>query len=341
MTPRRTSRGFRIAMALVLVMGLGLSGLAVGSAAGADRVLLTNWVPEGGAAPVFHALEKGWFKAEGINLRILRGYGSNKTAGDLEAGKTNFAYGDTASIILIRAKGAKSKVVGVYMDKSPVGLAAVPPTPLRTPKDLEGRSLGMSPFSITRQLLPVLAAINGVDVSKIRIITTQPGLGVSQLLSGNFDISDMWEASSKEIAVVKAQEAGKKISFIAYRDFGLDVYSLTFWANEPTLKKDAKNLRGFLKAAYRGFRAARKNPQAAFASLMKHHPALDRKVTRLQIATLLNNLVDWDRWDRKGPGAIDAAKMQITLNTVRKGFKVKKDLKAQDIYTNAFLPGKM
>ena len=49
MTPRRTSRGFRIAMALVLVMGLGLSGLAVGSAAGADRVLLTNWVPEGGA----------------------------------------------------------------------------------------------------------------------------------------------------------------------------------------------------------------------------------------------------------------------------------------------------
>ncbi len=84
-------------------MGLGLSFFALGSAA--DRLLETNWLPEGGAAPVFHALEKGWFKAEGINLRIVRGYGSNKTASDLDAGKANFAYGDTSAIILTRTKG--------------------------------------------------------------------------------------------------------------------------------------------------------------------------------------------------------------------------------------------
>jgi NitT/TauT family transport system substrate-binding protein len=326
---------------VVLAGGLGLFSLALGSAAEVDRVLTTNWIPEGTAAPVFQALEKGYFKQEGINLKIVRGYGSNKTAGDVDAGKTDFGYGDITAVVLVRAKGGTTKVLGLFMDKSPVGLGTLAPLPLKTPKDLEGQAIGISAFSITRNLLPILAAKNGVDYSKIRIITVQPGVGHSQFLAGKFPVSDMWEASSKEIAIVKGKQAGKKINYMPFRNFGLDIYSMTFWVKEANLKKDPKVIRSFLKAAYRGFADTRKDRKTAFNSLMKHHPALDKAITTMQVDTLVDSMIDWKRWDKMGPGTVEEAKMKLTLDTVRKGFKVKAKLKAKDLYTNDFLPKKM
>lgn len=331
---------FRRAAAVCLGGALVLSGLAAGSASAVDRVLMTNWIPEGTAAPVFHALEKGWFKGEGIDLRIVRGYGSNSTASAVSEGKAHFGYGDTSAIILVRAKGADAKIVGLFMDKSPVGLGSLAPLPLRAPKDLEGRSIGLSPFTITRQLLTILAAKNGVDSSRIKIVTTQPGVEITQFLAGKLEIVDMWDASSREIATLKAEKAGRKVNYLSFRNFGLDIYSLTFWAKGATLQREPQWVRGFLKAAYRGFAATRTDRQAAYASLMKHHPALDKEVTRRQVDTLVDVLVDWPRWDRAGAGVIEEAKMKLTLDTVREGFKVQAAMSAKDLYTNDFLPGK-
>ena len=134
---------------------------------------------------------------------------------------------------------------------------------------------------------------------------------------------------------------GKTVNFMPFRKFGLDIYSMTFWANESRLEKDAKVVRSFLKAAYRGFWATRKDREAAYKSLMKAHPILDKQVTRLQIDTLVDSMIEWDRWEKEGAGNIQAAKMKLTLDTIREGFKVKAALKAQDLYTNDFLPGKM
>ncbi len=331
----------RFLAAVLVVCGLALSGFALGSAGAADRTLTTNWIPEGTAAPVFHALNQGWFKEEGINLKIIRGYGSNKTAGEVAAGKTEFGYGDTAAIVLTRAKGGTTKAIGEFMTSSPVGVGALEPIRLSHPKDLEGKSIGLSAFTITRQLLPIMMAKNGADFSTMRIITVQPGVGHSQFLAGKFQVSDMWEASTKEISDIKAKARGKVLSFMPFRKFGLDIYSLTFWANEARLKNDAKVVRSFLKAAYRGFWATRKDRGAAYKSLMKAHPVLDKKVTRLQIDTLVESMIEWDRWEKDGAGNIKAAKMALTLETISKGFKVKAALKVQDLYTNDFLPGKM
>ena len=343
MKKAKVGRG-RFPAAVLVVCGLALSGFAQGSAGAAgavDRTLTTNWIPEGTAAPVFHALNQGWFKEAGINLKIIRGYGSNKTAGEVAAGKTEFGYGDMAAVVLTRAKGGTTRVIGVFMDSSPVGVGALSPIRLSHPKDLEGKTIGLSAFTITRQLLPIMMARSGADYATMRVITVQPGVGHTQFLADKFQLSDMWEASSKEISMTKAKARGKTVNFMPFRKFGLDIYSMTFWANEERLEKDAKVVRSFLKAAYRGFWATRKDREAAYKSLMKAHPILDKQVTRLQIDTLVDSMIEWDRWEKEGAGNIQAAKIKLTLDTIREGFKVKAALKAQDLYTNDFLPGKM
>jgi NitT/TauT family transport system substrate-binding protein len=326
---------------LLLLMGLMPAGFGSRTVAATERVLMTNWIPEGTAAPVFHALEKGWFKEEGLELRIVRGYGSTRTAAVLSEGKTDFGYGDVSALIITRAKGGKIKVIGLFMDQSPVGVGALSTVPLKSPKDLEGRSVGLSPFSTNHQLMPILARINGVDYSKVRLVTVQPGLEILNLITGKFDISAMWEASSREIAIVKARQAGKKIVFMPFRNFGMDIYAMTFWTSESTIANDATNSRAFLKAVYRGFMDTGKHREAAYASLMKHHPALDKEVTRLQVDTLVDRMIDWKRWERGGPGIVDAAKMKRTVKIIREGFKLKEEVKAEDVYTNAFLQGQM
>ena len=63
------------------------------------------------------------------------------------------------------AEGAPFKIIAVAMQKNPFAIASLPKNPVKVPKDLEGKKIGMA--TANTPVLQALCTINEVDIDKI------------------------------------------------------------------------------------------------------------------------------------------------------------------------------
>src|SRR6202795_2405867 len=100
-----------------------------------------NWTLYGEHAPFFVALDKGFYKAEGLEVEILEGSGST-TVAQLVANQTNpVAYVDAATMMRGVGAGMPIKAVGVTLQQSPMSFIyrADNPRPSKVPEIRDSR----------------------------------------------------------------------------------------------------------------------------------------------------------------------------------------------------------
>ena len=103
-----------------------------------------DWKFEGPAAPYFVAIDKGYYKAEGLNVTIDSGPGSVAGIARVAAGTYPIGFFDINSLVKFLDQNPDKKVQAVLMmyDKPPFAIATTAKTGIMKPKDLEGRILG-------------------------------------------------------------------------------------------------------------------------------------------------------------------------------------------------------
>jgi len=70
-------------------------GFLAGQALAQEKVTYNMaWLPQGSSIGVIVAQERGWFKEVGMEVNIVRGYGGNRTANELDQGQFEFGYVD-------------------------------------------------------------------------------------------------------------------------------------------------------------------------------------------------------------------------------------------------------
>src|SRR6201982_2211084 len=103
-----------------------------------------TWKLKGEYAPLFVALDKGFYKAEGLEVDLAEGSGAQTVLKLLAGGNEKFGYGPAVSAAQAVSQGLPVKVVALYQTKAPMGVISFPDVPLKTPKDLEGKRLAIS-----------------------------------------------------------------------------------------------------------------------------------------------------------------------------------------------------
>ena len=102
--------------------------LALGTAPALAQEKVTYnmaWLPQGSSIGVIVAQDKGYFREVGLDTNIVRGYGGNRTANELDQGQFEFGYVDPISLILNRSNGGKIKMVGAINTRWPAGVCYV------------------------------------------------------------------------------------------------------------------------------------------------------------------------------------------------------------------------
>src|SRR6201999_4432870 len=127
-----------------------LAFLISSSAHAADRSpttarLLLNWYVYSEHAPFFLGLERGYFSKEGVDLEIQEGRGSAPTVQAVAAGTADFGYADVASVIKAATQGAPVISTGVLLQKSPKALIGLSERNIRTPEDMRGKTVALTP----------------------------------------------------------------------------------------------------------------------------------------------------------------------------------------------------
>ncbi len=207
-------------------------------------------------------------------------------------------------------------------------------TPIRTVKDLAGRTLGLSPFGVERVLVPALFDLNGVDPKKVNITSLPPAQKVPMLVAGKVDVITYYYTSKHLFDKETAHLGGWDFTFFA--DNGLNLYSNSIVGTDEYIRKNPSIVRGFVKASLRGFRYARAHPQEAMKILLKYQPTLDRAVSMSSMKAGFE-IIFTKAAEKNGIGFMTKEKMKRTRDIISRVYKISPPPKLEDIYTNEFL----
>ena len=87
-----------------------------------DLSLQLNWKAGGDHAPVYYALEQGWYADAGVDLEVRQGSGSGAAAKALDVGQADMAIIDTPTALQFLGKGSKMKGVFVAYNDNAAGI---------------------------------------------------------------------------------------------------------------------------------------------------------------------------------------------------------------------------
>jgi NitT/TauT family transport system substrate-binding protein len=308
------------------------------SAAALDKVTYNMaWLPQGSSIGVMVAKEKGYFEQAGLDVNIIRGYGGNRTANELDQGLFEFGHVDAISMLLSRKNGGKIRFIGATNTRSPAAICYVKER--RQPKnidDLKGLVMGGGSASPVQQVVPAWLELNGKPKDFIRLLRMDPAVVDSSLVEGKIDLAECWAASNRAVILKLAAKAGVTIGWINYSDYGMNVFGAGIATREELLKNKPDLVRKFLTATYKGYAFAIAQPEQAADIMVKLFPNADRGIALQQIREIDDLIVDPEVRDR-GLGYMRDDRMRSTVQFIGKAFELNGSVKAEDTFTNDFL----
>ena len=123
------------------------------------------------------AKNKGFWRKRGLDVDVARGFGSVAATQALGGGQFDFGHAVTPVIILQISKGLPIMSIAQFTYKNTMGFGVLADSPIKTPKDLEGKTVGWTVTSGEVPFFAVFAKQAGIDESKIKFvhITYDPG----------------------------------------------------------------------------------------------------------------------------------------------------------------------
>jgi NitT/TauT family transport system substrate-binding protein len=322
---------------------VGLAAFAVVAALGrppgaaaADKITLgVDWQIFGRHAGFVVAQDKGFYKAEGLDVEVIRGYGAADAVKRIAAGTITIGTGDTGALVISRSQGIKVKAVGMVYGKAPYVLWIRKDVGVKVPKDLEGKTIGSAAGSVVRLLFPAFAKLAGVDASKVNWATIDAPSHFPMLFSKKVDAVIDYIVGLPTVTK-RGKEAGVEIQAMLYADYGLNIYSNALMVREDMLQEKPDVIRKILKASYQGYDFAVKNPAEAAAIVKRRQPELDEEPIQAEIV-IVKDLVWTPEALKHGAGYMDDAKMRTTRDIITQAYELKAIVPHEELYTNALL----
>lgn len=220
--PAQTRRAF-LKTAASIGVGTVLSPAVLRSAAAKSLTkvkMILAWLPEGSYAYAYVAKKRGYWEKRGLDVDIARGYGSLASAQAVANGQFEFGMSNPSSLVLLAANNVDLRMIGL-MDYNPfmaIGLRA--DSPIKTPKDLESKTVGQTMSSSDAAFFPLFCTKAGVDIAKIKRLNMDAKVRNQSLGGGQVDaITGLVSSMLPSLATV-----GVKTRYFLYGDYGVDLY---------------------------------------------------------------------------------------------------------------------
>ena len=133
--------------------------------------------------------DKGYFDAEGLDVVVDQGTGSAATVSRIASGTYDAGFGDMNAIIQFAGAKPGEQPVMVYRiyNTPPFALIVKADSPIRTLKDVEGKTLGSPAGGAALKVFTALAKKNGIDEKRVTWLNMAPNLQEQMLVKGDVD----------------------------------------------------------------------------------------------------------------------------------------------------------
>ncbi|WP_120970885.1 ABC transporter substrate-binding protein [Comamonas sp. lk] len=311
--------------------GLTLAGTSL-AAPVQGKIRLAGWSkPISEITNILVEPEKGFFKAQGLELAYLPGAGGGDAIRNMLSGQADVAFTDPGSFFMALDKGEKLVAIYDIYPQNVFNVVSLKSAGIHKPADLKGKKIGVYSLSSgTRQNLLVMLHQAGLKESDVTIVVTGL-LNFAPLMQGQVDAT----AATDTGLTVGLRKGIGEVNVMQVREH-LNISSDMFVVREDVLREKKDLLKAFLKG-YRDSAAwMMANPEEAATLAGKY--AIDGTQRDINLDVIrLRNASSQPVQAGKPLGSFDIAALQKGADAYHALGLVQRQIKVSDVVTTSLL----
>ena len=329
------------ARGIVLMVAAVLAIISAPQAASAQtKIRFTlDWIPGATHSAFFVALQKGYYKAEGLDVSIDRGKGSAEVVRQLASDTYDMGFPDINVVLDFNSKnpGQAFPVLMSGYEQAPAAIIVLKSSGITEPKQLNGKRLGSAANDATFKLFPVFAGQTGIDVSSMQIQNIEPSLREVLLVQGKVDaVPGQIFNSLLELQAKGVKESD--IGYFMYKDYGLQLYGNSVAASPRFLKEKPEAVKGFLRATVKGLQDIARDPELGVKAALAFEPLLNADIERERLRVALNCCILTENVRKSGYGDMDQERLGKMIAIISKAYNLPRQPAAAEIFDPSYLP---
>jgi len=288
-------------LALAGVAGCGGDGAEPGVPKGAT--LMLDFSPNAVHSGIYAAQARGFYEREGVELTIRQPGESTDAPKLLAAGRVDLAVLDIHDLGIARERGLKVTAVSPIVQRPLASVIARSDTGIARPRDLEGRTVGVTGLPSDEAVLDSEVEADGGDPALVKRVTIGFN-AVSALAAGKVDAATgFWNAEG-----VALRRQGVPIQIFKVDEYGAPPYpELVLATSSRMLEEQTEQVKAVVDATDDGYALVVRRPDVGLDAMLAADPALDRADQGAQMRELrpdlspalfsLDLLREWEQWD--------------------------------------------
>jgi NitT/TauT family transport system substrate-binding protein len=297
-----------------------------------------DWKYEGEHAQFTVPATDGTFNRLGINVKIDRGNGSGDTVTKVAAGAYDMGLADTYAMVRFNAKNPTTPLISVAMvqDMSASGVVALRSKGINKPSDLNGKRIYAPVADAGRQLFPIFAARNGVDLNSIQWNTVAPDLRDAMLARREADAV----TSNIVTTLMNLRALGisdSELAIFYYARLGIELYGSSIVTTRAFAEKNPNAVRALIVGLVHGLNVMVDDPNASMQSLKTYDSLLNDEIEKNRMVISMRDMLITPNVLKNGFSSVDTERLNRTLNQVAMTFNIATP-SASDVYTDRYLP---
>lgn len=330
---RRTGmlQGLHLLTAVTLAILL-VSSFTRFASAQQRAVLNLDWTPNTNHTGIYVALEKGWYKEAGVDLRVVTPGADTNVLALVGAGRAQFGISFQEFMTSARIEGVPVVSVAAILQHNTSGFASIN-RGISSAKDFEGKSVGGSGLPIERAILRHMMASEGADIDKVRFVNIPGSMDLMTALQRHFDLAWIyygWQGVEAELRGIHLDVVMMDEYFEAVPDY----YTPILVTSEGLIHENPELVRAVVGATARGYTYAAEHPQEAAEILLKYAPENDPELVVRSQAWLSPRYID----DAPYFGFQRTEVWQRFADWMYENDLITEPFDAEPAFTNEFLP---
>lgn len=329
---------FIVLICTLLIITLVFSGCSSQNSENKEKAelektkIILDWTPNTNHTGLYVALEKGYYKDEGLDVEIVQpSEGSSTTLIATENGDFGVTYQEDVTYALTSEDPLPVKAIATIIQNNTSGFASPKSKNIETVKDFEGKVYGGWGSPSEEAILKAIMKKNGADYNKLKNIN----IGSDDFFAAtekNIDIAWIFEGWTG----VEAKLKGIDLNYIAVKDLhpDLNYYTPILVTNNKLINENPDKVKDFLKATEKGYKYSIDNPEESAKILLKYAPELDENLAIESQKFLAKEYIsDAPKW-----GVMKSEVWKNYAKFLKDNGLIEKELKVEDAFTNDFLP---
>ncbi|HEY4279214.1 MAG TPA: ABC transporter substrate-binding protein [Conexibacter sp.] len=241
--------------------------------------LVLDFVPNAIHAGIYRALAAGYYRDNGIDLKVIQPTSTADTLRLIDAGKADFGLADGLDVAGQIDRGLDIQAFMALTQHPNGGVITRASDRIASGRDLEGKTVGITGVPSDRAVLNTIVRNDGGDPSKVKVVTIGFN-GVQDLESGRIaGFTGYWPADGVQVQV----DGTPTRDFRLDASGGPDYPGLIAFSTRKHIEQDPELVRGFAAATAHGYEDAIRDPQQALDDLLSQNKSLRENITRAQL----------------------------------------------------------